>query len=49
MLAGNKFRADEEVIVETEAYFEANDKLYYTNFMTSIIGLSRYLFSFGRL
>ena len=27
MFAGKKFRADEEVIAETEAYFEAKDKL----------------------
>ena len=31
MLAGKKFSADEEVIAETEAYFEAKDKLYYKN------------------
>lgn len=31
MLAGNKFSANEEVIAETEAYFEAKDKLYYKN------------------
>lgn len=28
MLAGKKFSADEEVIAETEAYFEAKDKYY---------------------
>ncbi|GFU63963.1 mariner Mos1 transposase [Trichonephila clavipes] len=31
MLSGQKFRADEEVIAETEAYFEAKDKSYYKN------------------
>ncbi|KAM8718589.1 hypothetical protein ACLKA7_001318 [Drosophila subpalustris] len=31
MLAGKKFSADEEVIVETEAYFEAKDERYYKN------------------
>ncbi|GFU79290.1 putative DD34D transposase [Trichonephila clavipes] len=31
MLAGQKFCADEEVITETEAYFEAEDKSYYKN------------------
>ena len=31
MLAGKKFCADEEVIEETEAYFEAKDKSYYKN------------------
>jgi [histone H3]-lysine36 N-dimethyltransferase SETMAR len=31
MLAGQKFCADEEVIAETEAYFEAKDKSYYKN------------------
>lgn len=31
MLAGKKFKADEEVIAETEAYFEAKDKSYYKN------------------
>ena len=31
MLAGKKFCADEEIIEETEAYFEAKDKSYYKN------------------
>ena len=31
MLVGKKFSADEEVIAETEVYFEAKDKLYYKN------------------
>lgn len=31
MLAGKKFSANEEVIAETEAYFEAKDKSYYKN------------------
>ena len=31
MLAGKKFCADEEVIEETEAYFEAKGKSYYKN------------------
>ena len=31
MLAGKKFSADEEVIEETEAHFEAKDKSYYKN------------------
>ena len=31
MLAGKKFCADEEVIEEIEAYFEAKDKSYYKN------------------
>ncbi|CAG5050863.1 unnamed protein product [Parnassius apollo] len=31
MLAGKKFKADEEVIAETEAYFEAKHKSYYKN------------------
>ncbi|GFT82754.1 histone-lysine N-methyltransferase SETMAR [Nephila pilipes] len=29
MLAGKKFSSNEEVIAETEAYFEAKDKSYY--------------------
>ena len=29
MLAGKKFNADEGVIIETEAYFEAKDTSYY--------------------
>ena len=29
MLAGKKFRTNEEVIAETEAYFEAKDKSFY--------------------
>ena len=29
MLAGKKFRSNEEVITETEAYFEAKDKSFY--------------------
>ena len=29
MLAGKKFRSNEEVIAETEAYFEAKDKSFY--------------------
>lgn len=31
MLVGKKFSSNEEVIAETEAYFEANDKSYYKN------------------
>ena len=31
MLAGKKFNADEEVISETEAYFEDKDERYYKN------------------
>lgn len=31
MLAGKKFKTDEEVIAVTEAYFEAKDKSYYKN------------------
>lgn len=31
MLAGKKFSTDEEVIAETEAYFEAKEKSYYKN------------------
>jgi len=31
MLTGMKFSANEEVIAETEAYFEAKDKSYYKN------------------
>ena len=31
MLAGKKFRADKEVIAETEVYFEAKNKSYYKN------------------
>ena len=31
MFAGKKFCADEEVIEEAEAYFEAKDKSYYKN------------------
>ena len=30
-LAGKRFRTDEEVITETEVYFEAKDKSYYKN------------------
>ena len=45
MLAGKKFCADEEVIEETEAYFEANDKsciikMVSKNCMTAIIVVS---------
>ncbi|GFX11988.1 hypothetical protein TNCV_2997721 [Trichonephila clavipes] len=39
MLAGQKFRADEEVIAETEAYFEAKDKLYYKNGIEKFSGI----------
>ncbi|GFY27095.1 putative DD34D transposase [Trichonephila clavipes] len=38
MLAGQKFRADEEVIAETKAYFEAKDKLYYKNGIEKLYG-----------
>jgi hypothetical protein len=31
MLAGKKFSTNEEVITETEAYFEAMSKSYYKN------------------
>ncbi|KAF7271965.1 hypothetical protein GWI33_015201 [Rhynchophorus ferrugineus] len=31
MFAGKKFSLNEEVITETEAYFEAKDKSYYKN------------------
>ncbi|CAH2096946.1 unnamed protein product [Euphydryas editha] len=31
ILAGKKFKADEEVIAETEEYFEAEHKSYYKN------------------
>ena len=31
MLAGKKFSTDEEVIAETEAYFEDKEKSYYKN------------------
>jgi hypothetical protein len=31
MLAGKKFSTNEEVIVKTEAYFEAISKSYYKN------------------
>ncbi|CAK1591418.1 unnamed protein product [Parnassius mnemosyne] len=31
MLAGKKFKADEKVIAETEAYFEAKHKSHYKN------------------
>lgn len=31
MLAGKKFKTDEEVISETEAYFEGKDRSYYKN------------------
>jgi hypothetical protein len=31
MLAGKKFSTNEEVIAETEAYFEAKEKSYYKN------------------
>ncbi|CAK1586949.1 unnamed protein product [Parnassius mnemosyne] len=31
MLAGKKFKADEEIISETETYFEAKHKSYYKN------------------
>ncbi|GFV36022.1 mariner Mos1 transposase [Trichonephila clavipes] len=38
MLAGQKFRTDEEVIAETEAYFEAKDKSYYKNGIEKLYG-----------
>jgi hypothetical protein len=31
MLAAKKFRTNEELIVEIEAYFEAKEKSYYKN------------------
>jgi [histone H3]-lysine36 N-dimethyltransferase SETMAR len=31
MLAGKKFSTNEQVIPETEVYFEAKEKSYYTN------------------
>ena len=38
MLAGKKFCADEEIIEETEAYFEAKDKPYYKNGIKKLYG-----------
>ncbi|GFY35013.1 mariner Mos1 transposase [Trichonephila clavipes] len=38
MLAGQKFRAEEEVIAETEAYFEAKDKSCYKNDIEKLYG-----------
>ena len=38
MPAGTKFCADEEVIEETEAYFEAKDKSYYKNGIEKLYG-----------
>ncbi|GFT88369.1 putative DD34D transposase [Trichonephila clavipes] len=38
MLAGQKFRAEEEVIAEIEAYFEAKDKSYYKNGIEKLYG-----------
>ncbi|GFW51569.1 putative DD34D transposase [Trichonephila clavipes] len=38
MLTGQKFRADEEVIAETEACFEAKDKSYYKNCIEKLYG-----------
>ncbi|GFW18407.1 mariner Mos1 transposase [Trichonephila clavipes] len=38
MLAGQKFCANEEVIAETEAYFEAKDKSYYKNDIEKLYG-----------
>jgi [histone H3]-lysine36 N-dimethyltransferase SETMAR len=35
MLAGKKFSTNEEVIAETEAYFEAMSKSYYANGFSS--------------
>ena len=40
MLAGKKFWADEEVIEETEAYFEAKDKSYYKNGIEKLYGMT---------
>ena len=37
MLAGKKFSSDEEVIAETEAFFEAKDKYYYENGIEKLI------------
>jgi hypothetical protein len=36
MLAGKKFSSNEEVIVETEAYFEAISKSYHKNGMEKL-------------
>ncbi|GFW36178.1 hypothetical protein TNCV_4930401 [Trichonephila clavipes] len=38
MIAGQKFCADEEVIAETEAYFEAEDKSCYKNGIEKLYG-----------
>ncbi|GFU02016.1 putative DD34D transposase [Nephila pilipes] len=38
MLAGKKFSSNEEVIAETEAYFEAKDKSYYKNGIEKLEG-----------
>ncbi|GFV60411.1 putative DD34D transposase [Trichonephila clavipes] len=38
MLAGQKFCADEEVIAETEAYFQAEEKSYYKNGIEKLYG-----------
>lgn len=38
MLTGQKCITEEVVIVETEAYFEAKDKLYYTNDTKKLYG-----------
>ncbi|GFT35474.1 putative DD34D transposase [Trichonephila clavipes] len=38
MLSGLKFRTNEKVIAETEAYFEAKDKSYYKNGIEKLYG-----------
>jgi [histone H3]-lysine36 N-dimethyltransferase SETMAR len=38
MLAGKKFSTNEEVIAETEAYFEAKEKSYYKNGIEKLYG-----------
>ncbi|KAF7276706.1 hypothetical protein GWI33_009901 [Rhynchophorus ferrugineus] len=38
MLAGKTFSSNEEVIAETDAYFEAKDKSYYKNGIEKLEG-----------
>lgn len=38
MLTGKTFSSNENVIAETEVYFEAMKKLYYTNGIEKLVG-----------
>jgi hypothetical protein len=48
MLAGKEFSTNEEVIVETEAYFEAISKSYYKNGIEKLYDRYNHCIAFER-